>query len=42
MMPCALVFAADIVAGLAAVEEKILRRNEMLGNWVTFRLVTDL
>jgi hypothetical protein len=31
MMPWALVFAADIVAGLVE-EEKNRRKNEMLGN----------
>ena len=31
MMPCALVFAADIAAGFT-LEAKNLRRNEMLGN----------
>jgi hypothetical protein len=34
MMLCALTFAADMAAGLTEVEEKNLRRNEMLGNVV--------
>lgn len=33
-VPCALVFAADMIAGLAdGPELKNRRRNEMVGNW---------
>jgi len=32
MMPCALVFAADMAAGLT-LEPKKRRRKEMLGRW---------
>lgn len=40
MMPWALVFAADIAAGLA-LEAKNLRRKEMLGNGIVVNFVFE-
>ena len=41
MMPWALVFAADMAAGLT-LEAKNLRRNEMLGNLMTGLVMSGL
>ena len=41
MMPWALVFAADMAAGLT-LEPKILRRNEMVGSGSSSKVVCSL